>query len=269
MKNVLVTGAYGGMGRAICKLLVQKGYNVFGLDYKEATDNQTITGENYHFVLCDVTNQESVECALETVKSLTLKLDAIIHTAGIYDLDSLIEMDEERFCRIFDINLFGVYRINKAFSTLLSKGSRIIITTSELAPLDPLPFTGIYAISKSALEKYAYSLRMEVNLLGISVSVIRPGAVNTGLLNVSTNALDRFCAGTKIYQCNARKFRQIVDSVEARNIAPEAISKLVLKALEAKRPRFVYNINRNILLRFLNMLPDRMQVAIIKMILKV
>lgn len=269
MKNVLVTGACGGMGRAICKLLTQKGYNVFGLDYKETLDNQTFNSSNYQFVLCDVTKPESVENAFETVKSLAVKLDAIIHTAGIYDLDSLLEMDEERFCRIFDINLFGVYRINKAFSALLSKGNRIIITTSELAPLDPLPFTGVYAMSKSALEKYAYSLRMEVNLLGISVSVIRPGAVNTGLLNISTNALDRFCAGTKIYQCNARKFRQIVDSVEAHNITPEAISKLVLKTLKAKRPRFVYNINRNILLRLLNVLPDPMQVAIIKMILKV
>lgn len=124
-------------------------------------------------------------------------------------------------------------------------------------------------MSKAALKKYAYSLRIEVNLLGISVSIIRPGAAKTGLLNDSTNALERFCTTTKIYQCNAKKFRQIVDSVESHNIAPEAIAKLALKALEAKRPRFVYNINRNILLRLLNALPDRMQVAIIKIILKI
>lgn len=269
MKNVLVTGACGGMGQAICKLLIEKDCNVYGLDYKENPDTENFDAENFHFVLCDVTNTASVEDALESVKSSAGKLDAILHTAGIYDLDSLLEMDEDRFCRVFDINLFGVYRINKAFSTLLSKGSRIIITTSELAPLDPLPFTGVYAMSKAALEKYAYSLRMEVNLLDISVSIIRPGAVKTGLLNDSTSALERFCTNTKIYQCNAQKFRQIVDSVEARNIAPEAIAKLALKALEAKRPRFVYNINRNILLRLLNILPDRMQVGIIKSILKV
>lgn len=268
MKNILVTGAYGGMGRTICKLLIEKGYNVFGLDYKTNPDAENFVTKNFHFVLCDVTNPASVEKAFETMKSVAGTLDAIIHTAGIYDLDSLLEMHEERFCRIFDINLFGVYRINKAFSTLLSKGSRIIITTSELAPLDPLPFTGVYAMSKAALEKYACSLRMEVNLLGVSVSIIRPGAVKTGLLNDSTNALEHFCENTKIYQCNAQKFRQIVDSVESRNIAPEAIAKLALKALESKHPRFVYNINRNILLRLLNVLPDRMQVGIIKMILR-
>lgn len=263
MKNILVTGSSGGMGKAICKLLIQNGYDVYGLDYKE---NNDIDGLN--FILCDVTDIDSVETAFKKVRTVTKKLDAIVHTAGIYDLDSLLEIDEARFRRIFDINLFGVYRINKTFAPLLEQGGRIIITTSELAPLEPLPFTGIYAISKSVLEKYAYSLRMEVSLLGISVSVIRPGAVNTGLLNDSTQALDRFCGSTLTYQCNAEKFRKIVDSVEARSISPDAIARLTYKALKARHPKFVYNINRNILLKLLNILPDHMQVLIIKKILQ-
>lgn len=263
MKNVLVTGSGGGMGKAICKLLIQSGYNVYGLDYKE---NNDIDG--LHFILCDVTDTDSVEAAFKKVRSNTQRLDAIVHTAGIYDLDSLLEIEEARFRRIFDINLFGVYRINKTFAPLLGQGGRIIITTSELAPLAPLPFTGIYAISKSALEKYAYSLRMEVNLLGISVSVIRPGAVNTGLLNDSTQALDRFCSRTWTYQCNAEKFRQIVDSVESKSVSPDTIARITYKALNSRRPKFVYNINRNILLKLLNILPERMQVLIIEKILK-
>lgn len=146
-------------------------------------------------------------------------------------------------------------------------GGRIIIITSELAPLDPLPFTGIYAITKAALERYAFSLRMELNLLNISLSVIRPGAIKTGLLNDSTNALESFCNSTQIYQCNSKKFKHIVDSVESRNVAPKKVAGIVLKALESRRPKYVYNINRNILLRLLNILPDAMQVAIIKKIL--
>lgn len=251
------------MGRSICGLLIKKGYQVYGLDHKKSADV-----EGLHFILCDVTDTGSIKTAYEQVKNAAGKLDAIVHTAGIYDLDSLLEMDDMRFCRIFDINLFGVYRINKIFSALLGQGGRIVITTSELAVLDPLPFTGIYAISKTALDKYAYSLRMETSLLGISVSVIRPGAVNTGLLNDSTRALDRFCANTQTYLCNAAKFKKIVDSVEAKSVAPEAIAKITLKALESRHPRYVYNINRNFLLRLLNFLPDHVQVAIIKKILK-
>lgn len=263
MKKILVTGASGGMGKAICELLSEKGYEVYGLDCKE---NENANGIN--FIVCDVTDASSVELAFDKVKASAGKLDAIIHTAGIYDLDSLIEMPEERFVRIMDINLFGVYRINKLFVPLLSEGGRIIITTSELAPLDPLPFTGIYALSKSALEKYAYSLRMEVNLLGLHVSLIRPGAVKTSLLGDSISALDRFCNNTRLYRCNANRFKKIVESVETKNIDPDAIANIALKALEARRPRYVYNINRNFLLKLLNILPEHMQVFIIKKILK-
>lgn len=263
MNNILVTGAAGGMGKAICKRLLDYGYTVYGLDYRE-TDEKICT----KFFTCDVTKTESINSVFNSIKEECTNLDAIVHTAGIYDLDSLVEMSEERFTRIFDINLFGIYRINKIFKPLLKSGSRIIITSSELAPLDPLPFTGIYGITKAAVEKYAFSLRQELNLLGISVSVIRPGAVKTGLLNVSTDALDRFVNSTKLYNANATHFKKIVDSVEAKNVPPEAIADAVDAALTDKRPKYVYNVNRNPLLRLLNAMPDHAQVSIIKMILK-
>ena len=263
MKTVLITGASGGMGHAICSRLLQIGWSVWGLDRCEGEPLQGL-----HFVSCDVTKPESVRTALDTVTQGVDRLDAIIHTAGIYDLDSLLEIGEERFCRIFEVNLFGVYRVNKAFIPLLSPGGRILIVSSELAPLDPLPFTGLYAISKASLEKYAYSLRMETNLLGISVSVIRPGAVQTGLLGDSTQALDKFCSNTQLYTCNAQRFKRIVDSVEARNIPPNKIALTAQKALTAKRPKLVYNINRNPLLLLLNLLPDHLQGFLIGLILK-
>lgn len=262
MKNVIVTGAGGGMGNAICTLLSQKGCKVYGLDCRKPAHLPC------PFLLCDVTNPDSVQQAFAEVKSHTGSVDAIVHTAGIYDLDSLVEIDEERFRRIFEINLFGVYRINKTFLPLLHKGSRIILTTSELAPLDPLPFTGIYAITKTALEKYAFSLRMELNLLGISVSVIRPGAVKTGLLGDSTRALDAFVTHTKLYPCNAKRFQAIVNSVESKSISPDEIARTVWNALTARHPKFVYNKNRNIALRLLHVLPAHLQVWIIQQILK-
>lgn len=262
MGYVLVTGASGGMGAAICRLLLRQGYSVLALDRREGEQVQGLT-----CFPCDVSNPESVEAALKQVQAVTGSLDAIIHTAGIYDLDSLLEMDEARFRQIFEVNLFGVYRINKAFAPLLSSGGRIIITSSELAPLDPLPFTGIYAVTKGALEQYAYSLRMEVNLRGISVSVIRPGAVKTGLLGDSTRALDKFCAQTQLYSCNAQRFKRIVDSVESRNVSPEKIAQVAQRALTAKRPKLVYKVNRNPLLLLLNLLPDRLQLFLIRQIL--
>lgn len=223
MKYILVTGAFGGMGRAMTKTLSEKGFCIFALDKKVGKAKENI---------------------------------------------SLVEMSGEEFERIIGINFFGAFYVNRTFLPLLSEGSRIIITTSELAPLDPLPFTGIYAVSKGALDKYAYSLCMELQLLGISVSVLRAGAVKTDMLGASTDALERFVGKTKLYKCNAERFEKIVDSVETRCVPPEKIANKVLYILGRKRPAFAYGINRNFLLLLLNSLPKRLQLAIIKRVLK-
>ena len=251
------------MGYATAKTLTEKGFTVFALDKKvNASEKNIIPVET------DLTDADSISHAFDLIKAQTDELFAIIHFAGIYRLDSLVEMNEERFTGIFDVNVFGAYRVNKIFLPLLKKDSRIIITTSELAATDPLPFTGIYAITKATLDKYAYSLRMELQLLGIKVSVLRPGAVDTGLLPVSTQELDNFCKNTKIYTYNAEKFKKIVNGVEAKSVPPEKIAKTALRVLTARRPKFVYNINRNLLLRLLNALPAKWQTKIIGKILK-
>ena len=264
MRDILVTGAFGGMGSATVKALISKGYRVFALDRKVAEP----IADSVIPIEADITSEQGVKAALCAVREHTDSLYAIIHFAGIYMLDSLVEMSEEEFRRIFDVNLYGAYLINKTFMPLLSEGSRILITTSELAPLDPLPFTGIYAVTKGALDKYAYSLRMELQLLGISVSVLRAGAVDTGMLGASTAALDRFCEKTELYSCNAKRFREIVESVEARCISTEKLAQKAAYIVERARPRFAYAINRNPLLRLLNVLPKRIQLFAIRMILK-
>ena len=261
-KYAVVTGAGGGMGNAVSKALADDGYVIFAMDLcpPQATDKIIP-------ITVDITDEESINCALRTVSNYTQKLDAVLHFAGIYMLDSLVEMSEEKMMRAYNVNLFGAMRVNRIFLPLLSKGSRIVIATSELAPLDPLPFTGIYAITKSALDKYAYSLRMELSLLGISVTVIRPGAVNTSMLGVSMRELNRFVENTENYSCNAKRFKRIVESVEARHVPAERVAKIAKDVLRKKKPPLVRSINRNPLLLLLNVLPDRLATFIIKMIL--
>ena len=263
MKTVVITGAAGGMGAAAAKALAERGYTVFALDKRAGEGAPRVIP-----VAVDVTDAESVRRAFDAVRAQTDAVYAILHFAGVYRLDSLVEMSEARFVGAFDVNLFGVYRINKAFLPLLKEGSRIVITTSELAPLDPLPFTGVYAVTKAALEKYAASLRMELQLLGITVTVLRPGAVDTGLLGDSTRELDAFCENTKLYTCNAARFRKIVNRVEANNVPPERIARVALRALSARRPRCTSNANRTPLLRLMSALPSRWRAALLRHILK-
>lgn len=260
---VLITGAYGGMGSATARMMRDRGFRVFALDRAVGEAEEDILP-----VEADITDENSVKNAFLQISRQTDELFAVIHFAGIYMLDSLVEMDSAEFERIFRINLGGAFLVNKTFLPLLKPGARIVMTTSELAPLDPLPFTGIYAVTKSALDKYAYSLRMELQLKGIGVSVLRAGAVTTGMLGVSTDALDRFCQKTTLYPCNADRFKRIVDGVESRSVAPTRIAEKVIRILNRRKPRFAYSINRNPLLLMLNALPKGMQLWVIGQVLK-
>ena len=260
--NYLVTGAAGGMGRAVCRLLAARGDRVWGIDRAPEPESA-----EWAYLRADVTDGKDLRRALERVRAEAGRLDGIVHTAGIYDLNSLVEMPEEDFLRDFDVNLFGVFRVNELFLPLLERG-RVVIVTSELAPLCPLPFTGVYAVTKAALDKYAAALRMELQLLGHRVIVVRPGAVKTDLLDVSTDKLRRFCSATKLYGVNAARFRRIVERVEARAVPPETLAAVIKKALSARRPRLCYSVNRNPLLLLLNALPERTQLWIIRMILQ-
>ncbi len=263
MRDILITGAYGGMGRATAKALCEQGFRVFALDRVVGEPEENIIP-----IQADITVESAVKEAVATVRGYTDSLFAILHFAGIYMLDSLVEMESEDFRRVFEVNLYGVYLVNKAFLPFLGEGGRILITTSELAPLDPLPFTGVYAVTKGALDKYAYSLRMELQLLGISVSVLRAGAVDTGMLGVSTDALDRFCDKTALYTCNADRFKAIVNRVEARCVPTERLARKAVGIVKKRAPSFAYSINRNPLLLLLHLLPKRCQLWIIRLILR-
>ncbi|MBR3401983.1 MAG: SDR family NAD(P)-dependent oxidoreductase [Parasporobacterium sp.] len=263
MKHALITGVSGGMGNAAARQLLSEGYTVYGLDLKEPEPTEGLV-----FIKTDLTDKNEIERAFEFVRSLTKSLDCIINLAGIYDLHSLVEISEEALLKIFQVNLFAVCRVNKTFLPLLRRGGRIMITSSELATLDPLPFTGIYAVTKTALDRYAYSLRMELQLLDHQVIVLRPGAVDTGLLDDSMAALHAFCENTRLYPVNAGKFQRIVKSIETRNIPPEKIACIISKALSVKHPKLVYKVNRNPLLLIMNALPDRLQLLIIKKLLR-
>ena len=264
MKYALLTGVSGGMGLATAKKLTAEGYYVFGLDIKEPEEQI----DNLEFIKTNLRDQKSIDRAFKLINKSSVSLDTIVSMAGIYDINSLIEMSEEDFIKIFDINVFAVYRLNKTFVSLLREGGKIVIISSELAPLDPLPFTGIYEITKTTVDKYAFSLRMELQLLNKQVVVVRPGAVNTSMIGISTTKIDQFSKNTEHYKYNADKFQEITNKVEARKIEPQKIANLIFKILNKKKPKYVYKINRNPLLLLMHLLPKRTQTWAIKKILK-
>ncbi len=265
MKKVLITGGASGMGRAVALTLAKNGYYVYSGDIKRNNEER----ENIKQIILDVTSMESVESAFQEISKETDSLDAVINFAGIIMMDSLVEIDEKEYLKIFDVNVFGAFRVNKVFFPLIQKGKgKIIITTSELAPNKILPFNAIYSISKKSLDAYAEGLRMELGLLDIPVITLRPGAVATDLIGHSNNSLEKLESKTKLYKGITTKFKGIVDSEQGTAIPAEKIGKLVLKILNKKRPKYVYTKNASVKLKLLNIVPAKMQMKILKMILK-
>ena len=265
MKYALITGAASGMGKATAIKLAQNGYHVFACDIKK--NNEEL--ENITQLEVDVTNIKSIEKAYEYIKGKTDKLDAVINFAGIIMMNSLIEISEEDFVKIFNVNLFGAYRINKTFFPLVQNAKgKIFITTSELAPNKILPFNAIYSISKKALDAYAQGLTMELGLLNIPVITIRPGAVETPILTHSTNEMNSLNQNTKLYKNTITKFKHIVDKEQGKTISPNKIADLVFKILNKKRPKHIYSKNVSFKLKLLNILPAKTQIKLFKMILK-
>lgn len=261
--NILISGAASGIGLAVCRELLSRGHTVYALDVKSVEQISGITS-----FTADVCDGQSLARVKESLTSAGVELGAIILAAGVHDMASLVETDFSRIERLTDINLLGTMRAAHTFHSLLSKQGRIVIVTSEVATYSPMPFNGLYNISKTALECYADALRQELNLLGQKVVTIRPGAVETPLARGSADATERLALETVLYKNEAKHFSGIVKKFTGVPMKAEKMAKLIVKATLSKRPRLSYSKHRNAGLVLLSLLPRRLQCFIIKVLLK-
>ena len=260
--NVLVTGAASGIGGSIAGKFLAEGHKVFGVDIKEIPERDNMISR-----ILDVTDLSSVEAFSSELSSDGVTLDVIINAAGIHAMASLVEDDMEAMKRLMDVNLIGCMQLVRALHPCLAKDGRIIIITSEVAGFEPMPFNGLYNVSKTALESYAQALRQELNLIGQKVITVRPGAVKTPLADGSVKATEALAERTRLYQKGAKRFSSIASKFMGKPIEPKKLSSLVYKASTVKRPRLVYKKHQNIGLVLLNLLPLRLQCGIIKLLL--
>lgn len=268
MKNILVTGASGGLGLSAAKHFASLDCRVFACDVRKFPEKTA----NVVPVIMDVRNLKSVTAAFGKVRKTAGHLDAIIHLAGVFEMDSLIEIGERELVKIFDINLLGVYRVNKVFLPLLAQNSvsgngRIVIVTSEVATLRPLPFNGIYSITKSALDGYAHSLRLELALIGVPVITVRPGAFKTRIIGAANSAMKKMCGKTALYRTSAARFRAVMDRVTGKAMEPDVLAGILYRAATAKRYKLIYAKNANLLLKLADLLPIRLQMLVFRKLL--
>lgn len=259
--NVLITGAASGIGMAAAEYFTEKGIRVYGID------KNIIENENIIAYRADITDEKELLSVRDRLLSEGTRLDAILSVAGMHDMASFVETDFDRVRRLLDVNLLGAMLTVKTFHPLLSEKGRVVIVTSEVATYSPMPFNGLYNISKTALDCYADSLRQELNLLGQKVVAVRPGAVATPLSGGSLYSTERLAEDTVLFRSEAGRFLTLVKRFMGTPIPPSRLAPVLYRATVKKNPRLAYSKNRSKGLVLLSLLPKRLQLTIIKMLL--
>lgn len=180
-KAILVTGASTGLGRMLAETLASKGYFVYAGARKERDLMALDAIENIQSIRLDVTIQSEIDAAVQTVINENRGLYAIVNNAGVGLMAPLIELDEKDLDFIFNVNVYGPYRITKAFAPLLIESRGRVINIGSIAGVQTRSFYGPYSMSKHAMEAFTDALAIELARFDIKVSIIDPGGFNSDI----------------------------------------------------------------------------------------
>ena len=189
MRSVVITGASTGIGWASAKLLLDRGFRVFGSVRKQADADRLRSefGANFTPLMFDVTDEAAVLAAAREVRAALNgeTLAGLVNNAGIAVAGPVLELAADEFRRQMDVNVIGPIIATQAFGPLLGSDPSLkgpkgrIVMISSVAGKNGNPLTSAYSASKHAIEGLSESLRRELMLFGIDVIIVAPGAVKT------------------------------------------------------------------------------------------
>jgi len=223
-KAVLVTGASTGIGRNITEHLAADGYFVYAGARKEADLKALAAIANVQAIRLDVTKPDEIAAAVATVQKSGRGLYALVNNAGIGSLDTTVGGSDAEFERVMAVNLFGPYRVTKAFAPLIIAEKGRITTIGSISGVLASGISGAYAMSKHAMEAFTDSLAQELAPKGVLVSIIDPGTYDTA---IARNAL-------------ARSSRDLHTLDRSMYPQPDEVSAAVKDALFAPTPKRRY-----------------------------
>ena len=246
MRQVVITGVSTGIGHATTRLLIERGFRVFGSVRQKADADrlQNEFGKDFVPLLFDVTDEAAVQLEADRVgRELGADvLDGLVNNAGIEIAGPLACLPVDQFRKQLEVNLVGPLIVTKAFLPLLGadparKGNpgRIVNISSTSGKIAG-PFTGAYSASKFGLEGFSDSLRRELILFGIDVIVIRPGAVVTPIWQKAEAGVTERFRGTPFVEALA-KFESYAANESTSGLAPEVIAEAVWQALTSRTPK--------------------------------
>jgi len=267
-QHILITGASGGLAESAVDLLTRNNCHVFAADINPEVKVRYKDNPLVSALVMDVTDPDAVTNAYDTVSAQTRGLDAVIHMAAILVVGSVAERPVEEVRNVLDVNLLGVYNVNKQFLPLvLNRKGRIIIISSENARQTAAPFNGIYALSKYALEAYSDALRRELSFLGVRVIKVRPGPFKTPMTRSTETLFENAEKQSVLFKKNIARGAFYLPGVYRKARDPSILAKVILKIMKSSNPRTAYNIRHDIPRILLELLPVRRADALVKRVL--
>lgn len=270
MKTALVTGASAGIGKAIAEQLLKDGYRVFaGARRVERMSGLAEAGAMT--LALDVTDDASMVAMVETIRAEAGQIDVLVNNAGYGSYGSLEEVPLSEARRQFEVNLFGLARLTQlCLPAMRAARGGAIVNVSSIGGKIYEPFGAWYHASKFAVEGLSDSLRLELKPFGIRVVVIEPGAIRSEWSGIARdNLLQQSGAGP--YKAYAQAHARLLGNDTSSMVSPpEAVARIVSRALKARRPRTRYpaagGAKPILLLR--KLLPDRLFDRALKLIFR-
>ena len=241
--NVVITGVSTGIGLDAARLLIERGYRVFGSVRSQVDADRVGAALGPHFtpLLFDVTDEAAIATAAEKVRDAIGDegLCALVNNSGISGAGPLMHFPLDEMRKMFEVNVFGLLAVTQAFLPLL--GARRdcphppgrIINISSISGGLVFPFVGAYGASKHAVEALTDGLRRELGLYNIHVIAIEPGNIRT---EFTANRRDvSVPAGDETYAAAVRKAVGLMERDEANGASAEKAAAAIEKVLSGER----------------------------------
>ena len=246
-KAILVTGASSGIGRMTAELLADSGYFVYAGARKQKDLDSLNALENVQAIRLDVTVQEEIDAAVLTIEQAGRGLFGLINNAGVVSIAPLIEVTEDDLQFVMDVNVFGPYRITKAFAPLLIKSKGRVATTGSISGAGTWALGGSYCMSKFAIEAYTDVLAAEMAQFGVQVCVVEPGNFKSDITKSMKQRMQ-----SKGYSTEGSLYQNALDNVfggsqdRSQYKEPTAVAEAFLSFLKAEHPQRRYMVVPNL-----------------------
>ncbi len=272
---VVITGASTGFGRLIAETLARKGYWVFATmrevngrnepAAKEVRAMAAREGLALEVLEIDVTDEISVERAVDDVIKRCERIDVVVNNAGYGVVDLAESVTPAQAQRQFDTNFFGTLRMNRAVLPSMKRlGKGLLLHISSGAGRIVIPAMGMYCASKFAMEALAEVYRYELAPLGIDSVLIEPGAYPTPIMTKFHEGED---PGRKVAYGDAAKLPEMVGAVLRKSRAnPQEIADMALQIIEtpAGQRQLCYRVGASDLgVSRINALTDEVQAQLL------